>query len=179
MSIETLSKVMNAQLDSPIRKSVALSLAYLSDKVGRGVFVQILHVAIKADVDEMEAIKVLRELENATILTSPDGQSIAFLRLSQDTNGNGVVDYEDMGDVWVGAASGGGLRQLTSGMWATTPAWSPDSNWIAFARMYDSNGNGKSDGKDAADIYAVPLGGGKAVPLLESPYRDGDPSWTW
>ncbi len=110
---------------------------------------------------------------------SPDGQSIAFLRISQDTNGNGAVDYEDMGDVWVGASSGGGLRQLTSGMWATTPAWSPDSKWIAFTRMYDSNGNGRSDANDAADIYAVAFGGGKAVPLLESSYRDGDPSWTW
>jgi serine/threonine-protein kinase len=110
---------------------------------------------------------------------SPDGQHIAFLRISQDTNGNGAVDFEDKGDVWVGAVSGGGLRQLTSGMWATTPAWSPDSKWVAFARMYDSNDNGRSDGKDAADIYAVPLGGGTAVSLVESPYRDGDPSWTW
>jgi Tol biopolymer transport system component/predicted Ser/Thr protein kinase len=110
---------------------------------------------------------------------SPDGQSIAFLRIARDTNGNGRIDYEDMGDVWVGAASGGGLRQLTSGMWATTPAWSPDSKWIAFARMRDSNGNGRSDAKDAADIWAVPFGGGEPVPLLQSPYRDGDPSWTW
>jgi Tol biopolymer transport system component len=110
---------------------------------------------------------------------SPDGQWIAFLRNSQDTNGNGRVDFEDAGDVWVGRASGGGLRQLTSGLWAATPAWSPDSKWIAFARVIDSNGNGRSDGKDAANILAVPLDGGDIVPLVQSPHRDGDPSWTW
>jgi Tol biopolymer transport system component len=110
---------------------------------------------------------------------SPDGQWIAFLRMSSDTNGNGRVDFEDTGDVWVGSASGGGLRQLTSGLWATTPAWSPDSQWIAFARVRDSNSNGRSDGNDRVDILAVPLSGGDTVPLVTSSQRDGDPSWTW
>jgi Tol biopolymer transport system component len=110
---------------------------------------------------------------------SPDGEWIAFLRISRDINGNGRIDYEDPGDIWVGRASGGGLRQLTSGLWAVTPTWSPDSQWIAFAQLRDTNGNGGSDGQDAADILAVPLGGGNPVPLLQSPHRDGDPAWTW
>lgn len=110
---------------------------------------------------------------------SPNGQWIAFLRISRDTNGNGRIDYEDAGDVWVGQASGGDLRQLTSGLWATTPTWSPDSQWIAFAQLRDSNGNGQSDGKDAADIQAISLRGGELVPLIQSPHRDGDPTWTW
>jgi serine/threonine protein kinase len=110
---------------------------------------------------------------------SPDGQWIAFIRISRDTNGNGQIDEGDAADVWVGKASGGGLQQLTSGVWATTPSWSPDSQWIAFTRLHDSNGNGQSDGEDASDIWAVPVGGGDAVPLVQSPYRDVDPSWTW
>jgi len=110
---------------------------------------------------------------------SPDGQWIAFLRIPGDTNGNGGIDFEDAGDVWVGRASGGELRQLTSGLWATTPTWSPDGQWLAFTWLQDSNNNGRSDGNDAADIWAVPASGGEAVPLLTSPHRDGDPSWTW
>lgn len=110
---------------------------------------------------------------------SPDGNWIAFLRITNDTNGNGRIDFEDAGDVWVGRASGGGLRQITSGAWAVTPAWSPDSQWIAHAQVRDTNSNGRSDPDDAVDIWAVPLGGGDSVPLVQSPNRDGDPSWTW
>ena len=110
---------------------------------------------------------------------SPDGNWIAFLRISSDTNGNGRIDYEDAGNVWVGRSSGGGLRRITSGVWAVTPAWSPDSQWIAFAQVRDSNSNGRSDGKDVVDIWAAPLGGGDSVPLVRSPNRDGDPTWTW
>jgi eukaryotic-like serine/threonine-protein kinase len=109
---------------------------------------------------------------------SPDGRWIAFLRISADTNGNGRIDFEDAGDVWIGQVSDGSLRQLTSGFWAAVPSWSPDSQWLAFTRFNDSNGNGQSDPKDDADIWAVPLGGGEAVPLVKGPSRDGDASWT-
>jgi TolB protein len=111
---------------------------------------------------------------------SPDGQWIAFVRISQDTNGNGRIDFEDAGDVWLGRTSGNpGFRALTSGAWASTPAFSPDSQWIAYARVRDSNNNGISDSQDDVDILAIPVGGGDAVPLVNSPNRDGNPSWAW
>jgi len=110
---------------------------------------------------------------------SPDGQWVAFIRNAHDSNGNGVVDEEDAGDLWVARADGSGPRQLTFGPWTVTPAWSPDSRWIAVAQLRDSNDNGRSDVQDAADIWAVPLGGGDSVPLVQSPSRDSDPSWAW
>jgi serine/threonine protein kinase len=109
---------------------------------------------------------------------SPDGRWVAFLRILRDTNGNGTVDEEDGGEVWVGRANGTDLRRLTANIWARTPSWSPDSQWIAFTQLRDSNGNKRSDGQDASDIWAVQVGGGEAVPLIQSPYRDGDQSWT-
>ncbi|HSJ55816.1 MAG TPA: protein kinase [Anaerolineae bacterium] len=110
---------------------------------------------------------------------SPDGGRIAFLRLAYDTNGNGRLDFEDAGDVWVGQADGRDVRQLTRGVWAATPAWSPDGNWIAFALFHDPNGNGRADPDEPVDIMAVPAGGGDIVELVTSPHRDGNPSWTW
>ncbi|MGD8903872.1 MAG: protein kinase [Anaerolineae bacterium] len=110
---------------------------------------------------------------------SPDGNWIAFLRITKDTNGSGSIDFEDAGDIWVGRATGGGLQQLTSSAWALTPTWSPDSEWVAFAQVRDSNNNGRSDQNDTVNIWAVPRSGGEAVPLVQSPNRDGDPSWTW
>jgi serine/threonine protein kinase len=109
---------------------------------------------------------------------SPDGEWIAFVRNTADTNGNGKIDEEDAGDVWVGRASGGGLQRLTTGVWAITPAWSPDGRWIAYARVLDSNSDGHSGPDDASDIWAVPLDGGDAVPLVQSDYQDWAPSWT-
>ena len=29
------------------------------------------------------------------------------------------------------------------------------------------------------DIWAMPVGGGEAVPLVQSPHRDLGPSWAW
>lgn len=109
---------------------------------------------------------------------SPDGAWITFLRPSRDTNGNGVIDEGDAGDIWVSKVGGGSLRQLTSSIWAVSPAWSPDSRWVAFTQLRDTNSNGVSDQNDAADILAVPRGGGDIVPLVTGSSRDGDPSWT-
>jgi TolB protein len=110
---------------------------------------------------------------------SPDGQYVAFLRVPADTNGNGQADELDAGDVWVANANGSNQRQLTSGLWAIEPAWSPDGQWVAFTWLSDTNGNGRLDDEDGADIWAVAVADGQRYPLVQGAYRDSDPSWTW
>lgn len=55
---------------------------------------------------------------------SPDGLRVAFLRGSLD---------ENLADVFVVGASGGGARQLTSGNSGGTPAWTQDGKEIVFS----------------------------------------------
>lgn len=72
---------------------------------------------------------------------SPDGQSIAFR-------------YK--GDIFTVPTGGGEAKRLTATQaMETTPVWSPDSKWIAFA----------SDRDGAMNIYLMPATGGKAKRL--------------
>jgi TolB protein len=109
---------------------------------------------------------------------SPDGKRVAFLRISQDTNANGQLDEEDRGDIWMADENASSLRQLTSGRWASNPAWSPDRKWVAFVLQRDSNDSGSSDAGDVSDILAVRVVDGELVPLVTSPYQDYSPAWT-
>jgi TolB protein len=59
----------------------------------------------------------------------PDGHSIFFAK--RDATG--------MTDLWLANRQGGAAVQLTSGLQATNPVWSPDGAWIAFIRMIDFN----------------------------------------
>src|SRR2546428_9761983 len=60
---------------------------------------------------------------------SPDGRSIAFVRVSVDRVGN---RYRRA--IWLAPADGGAARRFTSGTHRdTTPRWSPDSRRVTFA----------------------------------------------
>lgn len=69
----------------------------------------------------------------------PDGQSIAFSK--RDASG--------MTDLWLVNRQGGAAMQITSGLQATNPVWSPDGAWIAFIRMIGFN----------FQVWAMPMTG--------------------
>lgn len=97
---------------------------------------------------------------------SPDGRSIAFIREE-----GCFAQYEDCPDpanVWVVGADGKGLRQLTRRVGATSLAWSPAGDAIAF-------GYGGLTVEDQGGIGLVrPSGGGGAAHI--SLIRDGFPA---
>ena len=76
------------------------------------------------------------------------------------------------------SADGSSPSTLTPA-YASTPAWSPDSEWIGFARGLDTNGNGELDEKDETDLWAIQRASGALVPLVQAPGVDSAPSWTY
>jgi Tol biopolymer transport system component len=82
------------------------------------------------------------------------------------------------GELVLISADGSSLSTLTPA-YATTSAWSPDSEWIVFARGLDSNGNGELDEKDETDLWAIERASRTLVLLVQAPGADAAPSWTY
>jgi Tol biopolymer transport system component len=89
-----------------------------------------------------------------------------------------VDTQEAFGRLVVIAADGSSSTTLTDA-YVSGPAWSPDSEWIVFARGLDSNRNGELDDKDETDLWAVQVATGTLVPLVQSPGVDAAPSWAF
>src|SRR2546430_10400911 len=88
---------------------------------------------------------------------SPDGSRVAFVVTAVDRESN-----EYRGAIWVAPLDGSAdPRPFTSGEKRdSTPRWSPDGNWLAFA----SNRGGE---KAPAALYVIPAGGGEARKLTD------------
>jgi len=94
---------------------------------------------------------------------SPDGRMVAYTVREADWDDDA---YETQ--IWMVPASGGEPRQMTRGdTSASSPAWSPDSTWLAFVS--------ERDGK--RQVYRIDPTGGEAEPLTAS--DEGVSSFAW
>jgi dipeptidyl aminopeptidase/acylaminoacyl peptidase len=92
---------------------------------------------------------------------SPDGKQVAF-----------ITNISGRNNIWIVPANGGWPTQLTiSDQRQTDPAWSPDSNWIAYASDYDGN--------EQWDVFAVSPKTGEVQNLTTTKETSEDsPVWS-
>jgi tricorn protease len=72
------------------------------------------------------------------------------------------------GYLWSVPREGGEARQLTTDGHESSPIYSPDGKWIAFAGQYDGN----------RDVYVIPAEGGMPRRLTWHPAQDVPVAWT-
>ena len=95
------------------------------------------------------------EGEETTLSPSPDGRLAAF------TLADGSLHVVD--------TAGGEPRMLVPGPQNYTPAWSPDSRWLAYERH---------DASEMGDIFVVAAAGGEPINVTKDPAHDQRPFWS-
>jgi dipeptidyl aminopeptidase/acylaminoacyl peptidase len=96
---------------------------------------------------------------------SPDGEWIAFVRLSVDRMEN---MYRSA--IWLAPTDGGAPKPFTAGTKQDhSPRWSPGGKQLAFV---------STRGADKAQIYIIPADGGEARPLTNLPQGASNPAWS-
>jgi Tol biopolymer transport system component len=99
---------------------------------------------------------------SSTIATSADGHQIAFSTIPAESTAS---------HLFIMAADGSGLRQLTSGpFYDSHPSFSPDGTRIVFQRAVETNPD--------FDIYSVGTEGSGLQRLTDGPAGDFEPTFT-
>ncbi len=111
------------------------------------------------EVDDLYKIKSVEDPQ-----FSPDGKWIAFVRVDLDKFENTYTR-----NIWLSAAGGGDLRQLTRGGKDMQPRWSPDGGTLAFV----------SSRNEKPQIFLLPFQQpGEARQLTDMPNGAADPQWS-
>jgi tricorn protease len=96
------------------------------------------------------------------------GAEDAPLLLRAPTLSRTEVAFVYGGYLWSVPRDGGEARQLTTAGHESSPVFSPDGKWIAFAGEYDGN----------RDVYVIPAAGGTPRRLTWHPKQDVPVAWT-
>jgi len=101
---------------------------------------------------------------------SPDGRNVAYVVGTAAMEGE---KSEWISQIWVAGVDGRKAVQLTRGdKSSTAPAWSPDSQWIAFV-------SARSTDKDAkANLWRIRIDGGEAEALTDEKGGAATPRWS-
>ena len=96
---------------------------------------------------------------NISPAVSPDGRRVAM-----------VLSKAGSPDIWVGSATGTGLRRLTTTKEAeSSPCWSPDGRWICFASRASSR----------TALYKIPANGGAMSRIRTiGAFNATEPDWS-
>lgn len=101
---------------------------------------------------------------------SPDGAKVVYTLVTVNAKHD---NYET--SLWIIPASGGTARPLTSGTHDSSARWSPDGRTLAFLRAPEQK---DKDGKpQPAQIYLLPMDGGEARALTDTPKGAGGLVW--
>ena len=117
------------------------------------LFLSLLTLALAAGVPTIDELLQYKTARGAVI--SPDGKFVAHSVTETDWEQDAFVTH-----LWLAETAGGRARQLTRGKKSeSSPAWSPNGQWLAFT-------SDREGGKN--QIFAMRPDGGEAVQLTKS-----------
>jgi dipeptidyl aminopeptidase/acylaminoacyl peptidase len=99
---------------------------------------------------------------------SPDGSRVAFVRVTVNEKKDGYNTA-----IWTVATANGETRQLTNGPRDSTPRWSPDGKYLAFARAPEVSGR-----VDPPQLFMLAMAGGEPFQFTTLPRGAGAPQWS-
>lgn len=155
-----------------------------------------------------ETSRLTAEPANATDPSwSPDGKHLAFISEREgEVSRKASEEQKKLGkgkpQIWLLPTAGGEARQLTFlPHGASTPAWSPDGQWLAFSAPVGPLDEETEDGQSMpkvrvidrlwyrldgagyiferrSHLFLLNVAGGEPVQITDGDWDDGDPTWS-